>query len=175
MRLFKVHLDEGDVMTVLPIKTLPEPVLRKRAKRVTSIDNSVKKLVADMQETLHADPGRVGLAAPQIGVSLRVVVIGLPDEEDIIMINPEIVKKKGERRVSEGCLSIPGYMGELNRAETVTAKWRNLNGKEVRVKAEGLLAQAIEHEIDHLNGWLYIDHMDDTDSLHKIDTDNIEI
>jgi len=128
-----------------------------------------------MQETLHADPGRVGLAAPQIGVSLRVVVIGLPDEEDIIMINPEIVKKKGERRVSEGCLSIPGYMGELNRAETVTAKWRNLNGKEVRVKAEGLLAQAIEHEIDHLNGWLYIDHMDDTDSLHKIDTDNIEI
>ncbi len=162
-------------MTVLPIKTLPEPVLRKRAKRVTSIDNSVKKLVADMQETLHADPGRVGLAAPQIGVSLRVVVIGLPDEEDIIMINPEIVKKKGERRVSEGCLSIPGYMGELNRAETVTAKWRNLNGKEVRVKAEGLLAQAIEHEIDHLNGWLYIDHMDDTDSLHKIDTDNIEI
>jgi len=175
VRLFKVHLDEGDVMTVLPIKTLPEPVLRKRAKRVTSIDNSVKKLVADMQETLHADPGRVGLAAPQIGVSLRVVVIGLPDEEDIIMINPEIVKKKGERRVSEGCLSIPGYMGELNRAETVTAKWRNLNGKEVRVKAEGLLAQAIEHEIDHLNGWLYIDHMDDTDSLHKIDTDNIEI
>ena len=162
-------------MTVLPIKTLPEPVLRKRAKRVTTIDNSIKKLVADMQETLHADPGRVGLAAPQIGVSLRVVVIGLPDEEDIIMINPEIIKKKGERRVSEGCLSIPGYMGELNRAETVTAKWKNLSGKEKRVKAEGLLAQAIEHEIDHLNGWLYIDHMEDTDSLHKIEADNLEI
>jgi len=128
-----------------------------------------------MQETLHADPGRVGLAAPQIGVSLRVVVIGLPDEEDIIMINPEIIKKKGERRVSEGCLSIPGYMGELNRAETVTAKWKNLSGKEKRVKAEGLLAQAIEHEIDHLNGWLYIDHMEDTDSLHKIEADNLEI
>lgn len=162
-------------MTVLPIKTLPEPVLRKKAKRVGTIDASIKKLVADMQETLHADPGRVGLAAPQIGVSLRVVVIGMPDEEDIIMINPEIIKKKGERTVNEGCLSIPGYMGELNRAETVTAKWRNLNGKEERVKAEGLLAQALEHEIDHLNGWLYIDHMEDTESLHKIEADDIEI
>ena len=146
-------------MTILLIKTLPEPVLRKKAKRVGTIDASIKKLVADMQQTLHADPGRVGLAAPQIGVSLRVVVIGMPDEEDIIMINPEIIKKKGERTVNEGCLSIPGYMGELNRAETVTAKWRNLNGKEERVKAEGLLAQALEHEIDHLNGILFIDHL----------------
>ncbi len=162
-------------MTVLPIKTLPEPVLRQKAKRVGTIDASIKKLVADMQETLHADPGRVGLAAPQIGVSLRVVVIGMPDEEDMILINPEIIKKKGERTVREGCLSIPGYMGELNRAETVTAKWRNLDGKEERVKAEGLLAQALEHEIDHLNGWLYIDHMEDTESLHKIEADDIEI
>lgn len=162
-------------MTVLPIKTLPDPVLRKKAKRVGTIDASIKKLVVDMQETLHADPGRVGLAAPQVGVSLRVVVIGLPDEEDMVMINPEIVKKKGERKVSEGCLSVPGYMGELNRAETVTAKWRSLNGREKRIKAEGLLAQAIEHEIDHLNGWLYIDHMEGTDSLHKIEADNIEI
>lgn len=162
-------------MTVLPIKTLPEPVLRRKAKRVGTIDASIKKLVADMQETLHADPGRVGLAAPQIGVSLRVVVIGIPDQEDIIMINPEIIKKKGERTVNEGCLSIPGYMGELNRAETVTAKWRNLNGKEERVKAEGLLAQAIEHEIDHLNGWLYIDHVEDTNSLRKIGADDMEI
>ena len=162
-------------MAVLPIKHLPEPVLRQKAKKVRTIDASIKKLVADMQETLHADPGRVGLAAPQIGVSLRVVVIGMPDEEDMIMINPEIIKKKGERLVSEGCLSIPGYMGQLNRAETVTAKWRNLNGKEVRVKAEGLLAQALEHEIDHLNGWLYIDHVEDTDSLKKIEADEIEI
>ncbi len=169
------HLGEDDSMTVLPIKTLPDPVLRKKAKRVGTIDASIKKLVADMQETLHADPGRVGLAAPQVGVSLRVVVIGMPDEEDMILINPEIIKIKGERRVSEGCLSIPGYMGELNRAETVTAKWRNLNGKEKRIKAEGLLAQAIQHEIDHLNGWLYIDHMEDTDSFHKIEADDIEI
>lgn len=162
-------------MAVLEIKTLPEPVLRQKAKRVTSIDASIKKLVADMRETLHADPGRVGLAAPQIGVSLRVVVIGLPDEEDMVLINPEIVKRKGERVVSEGCLSVPGYMGELTRAETVTAKWRNLNGKEVRVKAEGLLAQALEHEIDHLNGHLYIDHIESTDALQKIQAGDIEI
>ncbi len=162
-------------MAVLPIRTLPEAVLRQKAKKVSTIDASIRKLVADMQETLHDDEGRVGLAAPQIGVSLRVVVIGLPDEEDMIMINPEIVKKKGERQVSEGCLSLPGYIGELNRAETVTAKWRDLNGKEVRIKAEGLLAQAIEHEIDHLNGHIYIDHMESTDNLRKIETDDFEI
>ena len=146
-------------MTVFPIKTLPEPVLKQKAKKVSTIDASIRKLVADMQETLHAEDGRVGLAAPQIGVSLRVVVIGLPFEDDLIMINPEIVKKRGERRVSEGCLSLPGYMGELSRAETVTAKWKDLDGKEVRMKAEDLLAQAIEHEIDHLNGKLFIDHI----------------
>jgi len=162
-------------MAVLPILTLPETVLRQKAKKVSTIDDSIKKLVADMQETLHDDNGRVGLAAPQIGVSLRVVVIGMPDEEDLIMINPEIVKKRGERQVSEGCLSIPGYLGELNRAETVTAKWKDLGGKEVRVKAEGLLAQAIEHEIDHLNGQLYIDHMESIDYLQKIETDELEI
>ena len=162
-------------MAVLPIRTLPEPVLRQKAKKVSTIDPSIKKLVADMRETLHADEGRVGLAAPQIGVSLRVVVIGLPDEEDLIMINPEIVKKRGERRVTEGCLSFPGYMGELNRAETVTAKWKDLEGKEVRMKAEGLLAQAFEHEIDHLNGQLYIDHIESSEYLRKIETDGLEI
>jgi peptide deformylase len=162
-------------MAVLPIKTLPEPVLRQKAKKVTSVDKSIKKLVADMQETLHADDGRVGLAAPQIGVSLRVVVIGMPDEEDMIMINPEIIKTKGERQVTEGCLSIPGYMGELKRAEQVTAKWHDLDGREVRVKAEGLLAQALQHEIDHLNGTQYIDHMESTDNLRKIESDEVEI
>ena len=162
-------------MAVLPIRTLPEPVLRQKAKKVTSVDKSIKKLVADMQETLHADGGRVGLAAPQIGVSLRVVVIGMPDEEDMIMINPEIIKTRGERQVTEGCLSIPGYMGELKRAEQVTAKWHDLDGREVRVKAEGLLAQALQHEIDHLNGNLYIDHMENRDDLRKIEPDDVEI
>src|SRR4030042_773258 len=100
-------------MAVLPIYVVPGPVLRQKAKRVRAIDGSVKKLVADMLETVHADPGRAGLAAPQVGVSLRVAVICIPDEDDIILINPEIVRKKGERSVDEGCLSIPGYTGEI--------------------------------------------------------------
>lgn len=162
-------------MAVLPIRTLPDPVLRQKAKRVRTIDGSIKKLIADMLETLHADPGRVGLAAPQIGVSLRVIVIGIPDEEDIILVNPEIVRRQGERLVGEGCLSVPRYMGQITRAETVTAKGRDASGKEIRVKAEGLLAQALEHEIDHLNGTLYIDHLESVDELSKIEAEDTEI
>jgi peptide deformylase len=128
-----------------------------------------------MCETLHAEEGRVGLAAPQVGVSLRVTVIGLPDQEDIILINPEIVRRKGQRVVSEGCLSIPGYVGELTRAEAVTAKGLDIKGKECRIKAEGLLAQALEHEIDHLNGVLYIDRMENKETLRKIQPQDSEI
>jgi peptide deformylase len=162
-------------MAVLPIRTLPDPILRRKTKRVSAIDKSVKKLIANMRETLHADAGRVGLAAPQVGVSLRVTVICLPDEEDIILINPEIVRRKGQRLVSEGCLSIPGYVGQLFRAESVTAKGLDLHGKPVRIKAEGLLSQALEHETDHLNGVLYIDRMESTDTLRKIEPEDTEI
>jgi peptide deformylase len=162
-------------MAVLPIRTIPDPILRKKTKRVTTIDKSIKKLVANMRETLHADTGRVGLAAPQVGVSLRVTVIGLPDEEDIILINAQIVRRKGQRLVSEGCLSIPGYVGELYRAESVTAKGLDLSGKEIRIKGEGLLSQALEHEIDHLNGILYVDHLESTDTLRKIEPEDVEI
>jgi peptide deformylase len=164
-------------MAVLPIRTLPDPVLRRKTKRVSTIDKSVKKLIADMRQTLHAEPGRVGLAAPQVGVSLRVAVICLPGEgeKDIILINPEIVRRKGQRVVSEGCLSLPGYVGELVRAESVTAKGLNLAGRPVRIKAEGLLSQALEHEIDHLNGMLYIDRMENMDLLRKIEPEDIEI
>jgi peptide deformylase len=162
-------------MAVLPIRTLPDPILRKKTKRVTTIDKSIKKLVANMRETLHADAGRVGLAAPQVGVSLRVTVIGLPDEEDIILINAEIVRRKGQRLVSEGYLSIPGYVGQLYRAESVTAKGLDLNGKAIRIKGEGLLSQALEHEIDHLNGVLYIDHLENMDTLRKIEPEDVEI
>jgi peptide deformylase len=162
-------------MAVLPIRTLPDPVLRQKAKRVRTIDGSIKKLVADMRETLHADPGRVGLAAPQVGVSLRIAVIGIPDEEDIILINPEIVRRKGMRAVTEGCLSVPGYFGQINRAEAVTAKARDLSGKEIRIKAEELLAQALEHEIDHLNGVVYVDHLESMDELRKIEAEEPEL
>jgi peptide deformylase len=121
-----------------------------------------------MLETMHAEPGRVGLAAPQVGVPLRVVVIGMPEEDDIVLINPEIVRRRGERVIDEGCLSVPGYIGQIKRAEAVTVKGRDQNGKELRVKAEGLLAQALEHEIDHLNGTLYIDHPEVRETLRKI-------
>jgi peptide deformylase len=162
-------------LAVLPIRTVPDPILRKKTKRVTTIDKSVKKLIADMLETMHAEEGRAGLAAPQIGVSLRITVIGIPEQEDIILINGEIVRRKGQRLVSEGCLSIPGYVGQLYRAETVTAKGFDITGKEIRIKGEGLLAQALEHEIDHLNGKLYIDRLENPESLRKIEPEDVEI
>jgi peptide deformylase len=155
-------------MAIIPIRVVPEPVLREKAKRVKNIDGSIRKLAGDMIETMHAAPG-VGLAAPQVGVPLQVIVIGMPGEKEIILINPEIVRKSGERLVTEGCLSVPGYFGEIKRAQRVTAKGRNLSGKEIRIKAEELMAQALEHEIDHLNGVLYIDHLESTDKLHKIE------
>jgi len=152
-------------------------VLRRKTKRVSTIDKSVKKLIADMRETLHAEPGRVGLAAPQVGVSLRVTVICLPGEgeKDVILVNPEVVRRKGERLVSEGCLSIPGYVGDVLRAESVTVKGLDRAGKPVRIKAEELLSQALEHEIDHLNGVLYIDRMENLDTLRKIEPEDTEI
>jgi peptide deformylase len=132
-------------MAILTVRTVPEPVLKQKSKRVKSIDGSIRKLAADMIETMHAASG-VGLAAPQVGVPLRVIVIGMPDEEDFVLINPQI-----------------------QRAQRVTVKGRDLSGKEIRVKAEELLAQALEHEIDHLNGVLYIDHLESQDKLHKVE------
>lgn len=164
-------------MAVLPIRTVPDPILRKKTKRVSSIDKSIKKLVANMRETLHADAGRVGLAAPQVGVSLCITVICLPEEEpkDIVLINGEIVRRKGSRSVTEGCLSIPGYVGQLYRAEAVTVKGLDINGKAIRIKAEGLLSQALEHEIDHLNGTLYVDRLESPDALRKIEPEDVAI
>lgn len=155
-------------MAVLPIRAVPDPVLKQKAKKVHTIDRSIKKLIRDMLETMHDMPGRVGLAAPQVGVPLRVIVIGIPEEEDIVLINPEIVRRRGERVIDEGCLSVPGYFGQIKRAESVTVKGRGQNGKEVRLKADGLLAQALEHEIDHLNGTLYFDHPEVRETLRKI-------
>jgi peptide deformylase len=155
-------------MAVLQIHTLPDPVLRQKAKRVTKIDDSVQKLIDDMIETLRADPNRAGLAAPQVGVLLRVAVIEVPEQELITLINPEIVKREGERVVQEGCLSVPGYFGEIKRAETVKVKARDRYGKQFRLKAEGLLAQALEQEIEHLDGILYIDHLESQENLFEI-------
>jgi len=125
-----------------------------------------------MIETMHAAPG-VGLAAPQVGIPLRVIVISLPEQEEIALINPEIVRRRGERVVNEGCLSVPGYVGQLKRSESVTVKGRDQNGKEIRIKADELLAQALEHEIDHINGVLYIDRLESRDDLRKIEAEEV--
>jgi peptide deformylase len=158
---------DGDKMAIVPIRILPDPILRQKSKRARGIDGSVQRLIGNMVETMHSAQG-VGLAAPQVGAPLRVAIIGIPEEEEIVLINPAIVRRTGERLVDEGCLSIPGYIGQIKRAQSVTVKARDQNGKEIRIKADGLLAQVLEHEIDHLNGVLYIDHLDSTDKLRKI-------
>ncbi len=166
-------------MAVLQIRTAPDPFLRRKTSRVTKIDAKVQQLIDDMFETMHAAHG-VGLAANQVGVPLRILVMGIPQvpegsEEDgeatieeVALINPEFVKKGGEREVGEGCLSIPGYRGTLKRAEWVKVKALGRNGREVRFKAEGLKAQALEHEIEHLDGVLYIDRMKEQGVLEQL-------
>jgi len=143
-------------------------VLRQRAKRVPKVDGSIRRLIDDMLDTMRQENG-VGLAAPQVGVSLRVVVIQLPDNEPMVIINPEIVKRSGEREVLEGCLSVPGYSGHIKRSISVTVKGWDRRGKPFRIKGIGLLAQALEHELDHLDGVLFIDHVESPDKLHRIE------
>ena len=155
-------------MAVLKIRCVPDPVLRRKAKRISALDAKIRKLIDDMLETMPAAHG-AGLAAPQVGVSLRLVVISMPEEEPRVLINPEIVKKSGEREVDEGCLSIPGYRGKVKRSESVTVKARDRDWKMCRIKGTELLAQALEHEIDHLDGVLYIDKLTRPDDLYSIE------
>ena len=156
-------------MTVLNLRTLPDPVLRQKARRVTKIDDALQKLIDDMIDTMR-DASGVGLAANQVGVLQRIVVIEIPDEEEVlVLINPEITRREGERLVEEGCLSIPGYRGELTRSLKVRVRALDRDGNTVRIKADGLLAQALEHETDHINGTLYIDHLESSDKLWKLE------
>src|ERR687885_2393328 len=151
---------------IRPILVVGNPVLRQKAKRVSQIDRPIQKLIDDMVETMKAAPG-VGLAAPQIGVPLRLAVIDVDDKITVI-VNPEIIKTSGEVELDEGCLSVPGFWGRLNRAERVSVKALDRHGKEQRIRdAEGLFAQALQHEIDHLDGYLYVDRMDNLDRLQR--------
>jgi peptide deformylase len=164
-------------LAVLPIRMAGDPVLRQKAKKVRHIDDSIQKLIDDMIETMRDAPG-VGLAANQVGVSLRVIVMEIPELDDrenakkdlYVLINPQIVKRSGERRLDEGCLSVPGYKAVVPRSVNVTVKGLDRNGKEIRIKAEdNLLAEAIEHEVDHIDGKLYIDLLDSMDELERLD------
>ncbi|HML21279.1 MAG TPA: peptide deformylase [Aggregatilinea sp.] len=158
-------------MAIRPIIYPDNPILRKRAYKVTNIaDPVLQTLIDDMIETLIDAPG-VGLAAPQVAVSQRVIVVRLPDDEEskeeygdqagilYVVINPEIVRESRETIDGiEACLSIPGYYGEVERKTAVTVRGVDRNGKEIRIKAKDWLARVFQHEIDHLDGVLYIDH-----------------
>jgi len=158
-------------MSVRAIRVLPDPILRQKAKKVPKIDQSVLRLIDDLIETMRAASG-VGLAATQIGVPLKIAVIEIPGEEVIVLVNPEIVKSEGERIIGEACLSVPGYQGEIKRSVRVKVKARNKQGRNIRLKGEELLAQALEHEIDHLNGILYVDRVEEPEKLHKLEPES---
>ncbi len=153
-------------MVVRRILTAEEPILRERAKKVTQFDAALHRLLDDMLQTMRDAPG-IGLAANQVGVPLQVAVIEL-EEKVTELINPQIVRSSGEIIDWEGCLSVPGFVAEVARAAKVTVKARNRQGKEFRVKAQELFARALQHEIDHLNGVLYVDYLESLDELVRI-------
>ena len=167
-------------MAVLEIRKVGDPILRQKCKKISRLDASLQRLIDDMVDTLHAAHG-VGLAAPQVGVPLRLFIVQLPDDYDdplagelIVLYNPEIIKKSGYYEPEEGCLSYPGWVANVPRAESVTIKGRNRQGKEVRYRAEGLLAQAFQHENDHLDGILFFDHLDSLDKLRRVEAGEAE-
>jgi len=158
-------------MTIRDIRVIDDPVLRRKAKKVDKITPEIRQLIDDMIETMRAAPG-VGLAAPQVGVSERVIVVEYADDDDeaaddkpakkklYALINPEIVWASDERvDGTEGCLSIPGWLGDVSRHEAVAVKGLNRSGQRVKINAQGWLARIFQHEIDHLDGVLYIDRL----------------
>ena len=156
-------------MAIREILQIPHPILRQRARKVRAIDGAVLRLAYDMVETMRNAQG-VGLAANQVGDLRRVIVIQLPDEEEArIYINPEITLREGERRVEEGCLSIAGYKGVVTRSVWVRFRALDHTSKAVKLRAEDVLSQALEHEVDHLNGILYTDHMEAHEKLIKVE------
>jgi peptide deformylase len=160
-------------MALRKIITTENPILRQKAKKIHRFDPSLQKLVNDMFETMHEANG-VGLAAPQIAQSIRVFVAEYEDQR-VAVFNPEIIKAEGEERGPEGCLSIPGYVGEnIRRATKVTVKGMDVKGKPIKVNAEGWFARILQHEIDHLDGILFLDRLDSPDDLHEIGEGELE-
>ena len=165
-------------MTIRKLTHFPEEVLRKEAAPVETFDDSLQSLIEDMIETMREAPG-VGLAAPQIGVPKRVIVVEFGSEDDetlpkqlYVMVNPEI-ENLSEKTVTgiEGCLSVPGVVGEVDRAEVVTVRGQDASGKKIRIRAQGWLARIFQHEIDHINGVLYTDR---AENLWQPDPEDME-
>ena len=147
------------------------PILRQKAKKVHHFEPSLQKLINDMFETMQ-DANGVGLAAPQIGMSIRIFVAEYEDRK-VAVFNPEIVKAEGEALGTEGCLSIPGYVGDnIRRATKVVVKGQDARGKSIRISAEGWFARIVQHEIDHLNGILFIDRLDQPTDLREMSAED---
>lgn len=158
-------------MPVLPMHYIPNPVLRERARKVRKLaDPELRKLAGDMIESMDYYQG-VGIAANQVGSIKRICIIQMPeDEEPTVLLNLEITRKEGEREVTEGCLSLPGWQARILRAEKVWARGIDLDGNPIRYKGvTELLAQALEHECDHLDGVLYIDHLRSKEDLYEVE------
>jgi peptide deformylase len=153
-------------MVARRILTADEPILREKTKRVAEFDASLHRLLDDLLETMREAPG-IGLAANQVGVPLQVAVIEI-EGKVTELINPKLVRRSGSVVDWEGCLSIPGFVAEIERAERVTVRARDRHGKEFRVKGDELLGRALQHEIDHLNGVLYIDYLESLEELVRV-------
>jgi peptide deformylase len=147
-------------MALLPILRFPDPRLKKMASPVSRVDDSIRQLVADMAETMYEAPG-IGLAATQVDIHKRVIVIDVSEERNDLraFINPRLELCEGSQTGEEGCLSVPGIFDKVERAERVTVRYLDLEGGERVLEAEGLLAVCIQHEIDHLNGKVFVDHL----------------
>ncbi len=154
-------------MAILPIRVFPDPILRRKARPIKRVDDSIRRLAEDMIETMQNAHG-VGLAGPQVGELKRIVTIQVPEQDAFAMINPEITNREGSRQVMEGCLSVPGYSGLVTRSVHIDARALDENGGRFKLTAEELLAQAIEHEVDHLNGIVFLDHLLAHEELHKV-------
>ena len=147
-------------MAVLKVRKYGDPVLRRRAAEIKEITPELKATVADMVDTMYDEAG-IGLAAPQVGVSLRLMVVGHDERrEPRALINPVIVDRGGEVTAEEGCLSIPGIFAQVKRAEWVHVEAKDVDGEPVKIHGRGLLARVLQHELDHLDGVFFIDHLD---------------
>ena len=160
-------------MALRQILSFDHPVLRQKARKVARVDTSIVRLLDDLAETMYAAPG-AGLAANQIGVPLRVCVVKGDENQHYGLVNPVLVKGEGSQVGYEGCLSFPGWVGEVERYETVVVKGLNRKGKEVRIKSSGFTARAFQHEIDHLDGVLFTDRLTALDTLRRVEEADAE-
>ena len=149
-------------MALLEILQAPHPVLKTKARPVERVDDRIRRLAADMFETMYKAPG-IGLAAPQVGVSERLIVLDVAEGEErrpMTMVNPELVWRSGDRGVAEeGCLSLPGQYADVTRPQAIKVRFLDEDGVERELEADGLLARCVQHEIDHLDGILFVDHL----------------